>query len=227
MSVELLETAAATLGRLRERVVFLGGATISLWTTDPAARTPRVTYDVDVVAEVVTLAGYERSKVSFEKRGSQKIRTAASSVDGSTKRPSSLWMLFLQSHVSPASAADGCVRRPRPQSSIGFLLGPLFASFLPCIYWRRSLRRLRIGGNDDCIASRDFEDVILLIDSREQLLEEQRRSPDDVQAYIRPELNRLMRLPTFEYGVERALTGPAARGRVQQVTIPRLRQLVV
>ena len=30
-----------------------------LWITDLAARAPRVTYDVDVVAEVVTLAGYE------------------------------------------------------------------------------------------------------------------------------------------------------------------------
>jgi hypothetical protein len=39
--------------------VFLGGTTISLWMTDPAARAPRVTYDVDVVAEIITLAGYE------------------------------------------------------------------------------------------------------------------------------------------------------------------------
>jgi hypothetical protein len=32
------------------------GATMALWISDPAARQPRVTYDVDVVAKVVTLA---------------------------------------------------------------------------------------------------------------------------------------------------------------------------
>lgn len=65
MSVELLEPAAAALADLRERVVFFGAATIGLWLTDPAARAPRVTYDVDVVAvEVTTLAAYE----SFQDR---------------------------------------------------------------------------------------------------------------------------------------------------------------
>ncbi len=51
MSTEQLEIAASTLGELRERVVFLGGATIGLWITDPAARAPRVTYDVDYGVE--------------------------------------------------------------------------------------------------------------------------------------------------------------------------------
>jgi hypothetical protein len=58
VSTEQLEIAAAALGELRERVVFLGGATIELWITDPAARAPRVTDDVDVVAEVLTLSSY-------------------------------------------------------------------------------------------------------------------------------------------------------------------------
>jgi hypothetical protein len=58
MSTKQLEIAAAALGDLRERVVFLGGATIELWITDPAARAPRVTDDVDVVAEVLTLPSY-------------------------------------------------------------------------------------------------------------------------------------------------------------------------
>lgn len=49
MSVDLLERAVAALGVLSGRVVFVGGATIGLWFTDPMARLPRMTYDVDVV----------------------------------------------------------------------------------------------------------------------------------------------------------------------------------
>lgn len=52
MSVELLERAAAALGELSAEVVFVGGATVSLWITDPGAPPPRPTLDVDVVVEV-------------------------------------------------------------------------------------------------------------------------------------------------------------------------------
>lgn len=64
MSVELLERAAAALGDLTEEVVFVGGATVVLWITDPAAPPPRPTKDVDVIVEVATGTGY----CAFEER---------------------------------------------------------------------------------------------------------------------------------------------------------------
>lgn len=52
MSIELLERAAEDLAPFLDDVVFVGGATITLWMTDPAAAEPRPTKDVDVVVEV-------------------------------------------------------------------------------------------------------------------------------------------------------------------------------
>jgi hypothetical protein len=69
MSVDLLEAAAAAFGDLLDQVVFLGGATIGLWITDTTARAPRVTYDVDVVAEVQTLGAYEAFQVRLREHG--------------------------------------------------------------------------------------------------------------------------------------------------------------
>jgi hypothetical protein len=43
--------------------------------------------------------------------------------------------------------------------------------------------------------------------------------------YVRRELDRIMSLPAFEYGVEGALAAPDARDRVRTVTLPRLEQL--
>jgi hypothetical protein len=54
VSIELLELAAEALGPLPGEVVFLGGASVVLWITDPAAPPPRATMDVDVVVEVTT-----------------------------------------------------------------------------------------------------------------------------------------------------------------------------
>jgi hypothetical protein len=40
MSVELLERAAQALERVLNEVVFLGGASVVLWITDPALASP-------------------------------------------------------------------------------------------------------------------------------------------------------------------------------------------
>ena len=69
MSVEQLEVAAEALGELVDDVVFLSGATVGLWFTDPAARPARVTVDVDVVAEVFTPVAYGRFQAALRDRG--------------------------------------------------------------------------------------------------------------------------------------------------------------
>ena len=58
MSIELLELGASALGEIAGEVVFVGGATVTLWITDPAAPPPRPTKDVDVIVEVATRADY-------------------------------------------------------------------------------------------------------------------------------------------------------------------------
>ena len=55
---ELLLLAARRLERLRERVVFVGGATTELLVTDPGAPETRATTDVDVIVEVASYADY-------------------------------------------------------------------------------------------------------------------------------------------------------------------------
>lgn len=66
MSLELLELAAGTLGELLEDVVFVGGATVTLWITDPGAPPVRPTkdVDVDVVVGVATRSAFH----AFEAR---------------------------------------------------------------------------------------------------------------------------------------------------------------
>ena len=59
-NVEMLESAAAVLAALPDEVVFVGGATIELWATDPATPEFRPTEDVDAIVEITTLAAYYR-----------------------------------------------------------------------------------------------------------------------------------------------------------------------
>ncbi|MGB7267607.1 MAG: hypothetical protein WBC92_18970 [Terracidiphilus sp.] len=55
---DLLELAARTLEPLLPEIVFVGGCATGLLITDPGAGLVRVTYDVDVIAEIVSYADY-------------------------------------------------------------------------------------------------------------------------------------------------------------------------
>lgn len=69
MSAIQLEVAAAVLGPILEEVVFVGGATIHLWLTEPGAPPVRATDDVDVICEVSTRAEYYGLGARLRKRG--------------------------------------------------------------------------------------------------------------------------------------------------------------
>lgn len=64
-NVAKVELVAQALGDLRERLVFVGGCAVDLLLTDAAAAPSRVTYDVDLVAQVTALAGYHELEKSL------------------------------------------------------------------------------------------------------------------------------------------------------------------
>jgi len=69
VSIELLELAADGLGPLLDEVVFVGGATVTLWITDPGAPPVRPTKDVDVVVEVATRSAFHDFEARLRHRG--------------------------------------------------------------------------------------------------------------------------------------------------------------
>ena len=68
-NIQLLEAVAQALGDLRDELVFVGGCAAGLLCTSPTAAPPRVTYDVDVVAEVATLIRFHALEERFASRG--------------------------------------------------------------------------------------------------------------------------------------------------------------
>ena len=63
-NIRQVEEVARALGDLRNELVFVGGCAAGLLCDSPQAAPPRVTYDVDVIAEVAALSGYH----ALEKR---------------------------------------------------------------------------------------------------------------------------------------------------------------
>lgn len=79
-NVAEVELIAQALGELRDQLVFVGGCAVGLLLTDPAAAAPRVTYDVDLIAEVAALRAYHRLEREFSRRGFERDMAADSPI---------------------------------------------------------------------------------------------------------------------------------------------------
>lgn len=81
-------------------------------------------------------------------------------------------------------------------------------------------------GREDFLGSRDFGDIIALIDGREELPAEVQHCEPELRAYLAGELERLGAHPRFREGVSGALQAdPASQARAEAVVLPRLEQL--
>jgi len=75
--------------------------------------------------------------------------------------------------------------------------------------------------------SRDFEDVITLIDRREELVGEVGAAPEQVRAFVATELGELFRHGDFASAAEGALSGGReTQARFDLVVKPRIEALV-
>jgi hypothetical protein len=82
-------------------------------------------------------------------------------------------------------------------------------------------------GNRDFLASRDFADIIAIVDGREDLVDEVAQGPTAVRDFIASELGDLLEDPRFADGLFSALLPDAAsQTRADAIVIPRLRALM-
>lgn len=66
-------------------------------------------------------------------------------------------------------------------------------------------------GNDDLLGSRDIEDILLVVDGREELVAEIQNADDDVRCYIAEKFKALLGHEDFDHFIEGNIKGPEGR----------------
>lgn len=226
MSIELLELAASTLGDLLHEVVFLGGATVTLWITDPGAPPVRPTKDVDVVVEATTRSAFH----AFEDR-LRALRFAESQQGGVICR----WRHSATGLILDAMPADpsilGFANRWQsaaiPHSVKCQLASGISIRAAPPPYLLATkVEAFKARGREDFVASPDFGDIIALVDGREELVAEVIAADAELRAYLAEELSLLIDHPQFPDGIFGSLRPDAAsQARAEVVILPRLRAM--
>jgi hypothetical protein len=227
MSLELLELGAAALGPLIGEVAFVGGASIVLWITDPAAPPPRPTKDVDVIVEVSGRWGYEQFSERLRAQGfAEDIESRVIcrwrharldlTLDAMPTNPAILgfsnrWLAPALPHALECELPSGVLIKAITPP---YLLATKFEAFAD-------------RGQDDLLGSHDFEDAISLINGRAALVEEVRAAPGDLRAYLAKQIIRLQAIPRFDEWVAGALRPDAAnQARVEAIVLPRLAEII-
>ena len=218
-----LMAVARALGPLRERVVFVGGAIVNLYSTSPL-RTPepRITDDVDCIVEVAPRTAFYQ--LEDELRALGFVNDAASGIicrwqyQGLTVdvMPTAPEILGFSNPWYPAGFAKA-IPYLLPDASQIRILGPVY-------FVATKLVALRDRGWADLRLSQDLEDLVHVVDNRQELADEIAAAASDVQADIRQRLNQLLSHPDFLEALEWTL--PYGSGYERKFAIVRRLELL-
>lgn len=222
-NVPRLMAVAHALGPLRERVVFVGGAVVNLYSTTPTGTPePRITEDVDCLVEVAPRTAFYQLEDELRLQGF--VHDVASgvicrwnyqglTVDVMPTDPAILG--FGNPWYAPGFTQ--AQRYVLPDHTTIRLLSPVY-------FLGTKLVALRDRGWADLRVSQDLEDIVHLVDNRTELLAELAQAEDWVRTYIQEQLRALLGHPVFAEALSWTLPY-GADYTAQEVVHQRLRKL--
>lgn len=214
----MLGIVAKGLQGLKDEVVFVGGATIDLFITDPAATGTRETDDVDCVVELVGKAQYYALEERLRALGFRNpideetpvlcrwkfrgIKVDVMPTDASVLGFSNRWYPDGMAHAETLTL-------PNNERVAVFSVPYLLASKLEAFHGR---------GRGDFMASKDIEDIVTLLDGCADAEQKISAAPADARKYLGREFKKLLADKTFLTSLEGHLnSGSTVRERLDRL----------
>ena len=207
----MIETVARALGDdLLGEVAFVGGCTTGLLITDEFSKEEvRYTDDVDLIINVIGYSQWEAFKTRLREKGFResmeddvicRMRLGELKVDF---MPDDEDILGFSNRWYAAALEAAQNYSLTDELKIRLLTPPFFVATKLEAYLGR--------GNDDPLGSHDLEDILNLVDGREELVAEIEDAEEDVRDYIAEQVGALMAHGDFEYAVQGIVRGSPSR----------------
>jgi hypothetical protein len=226
-TIEMLESAAKALGPLVDGdVVFVGGATIALWTTDQAASDFRPTDDVDVIVEVASRSEYYQFEDRLRELGF--VNDQGGVICRFRHRAENLILDVMPTEATILGFENHWQKESFPHAvAVELPAGRTIRAVPPPYLLATKLEAYRSRGEGDLFQSHDFEDLITLIDRREELVGEVHGAPAELREFVATEFADLLRHRDFDPAGEGALTGGSETlARFERIVKPRIESIV-
>lgn len=199
-NLALLVGMVQAMGPLCDQVVFVGGCATGLLIDNAKLMDVRPTEDVDAIVEVATLAGYHALAEQLMQRGFK--QTMADNTP-----PFRWYWNGMQLDLVPLEEKVlGFANRwykPGFEAAItatlpsGLQLRHLSAPY----FMATKLEAFKDRGNNDVYLSHDLEDVITVVDGREELINELATAPHDVRYFVAQTLRGILLHTDFANGL--------------------------
>ena len=216
-SLEMLAHIAKGLGPLKDKVVFVGGSTVSLYLTAPGAATVRPTEDVDCVIQVLSRGQYYKLEAELERLGFRHVtekdapicRWSYKGLTADIMPTEGSVLNFKNSWYPDGYEFAITVKLPSGEQVRIFSLPYFLASKIEAFADR---------GHGDFLTSPDMEDIITVLDGSETVAEEISAAPAKVKKHLAKKFREFLQDDRFTESLEGNLCSPAGTsGRVERI----------
>lgn len=198
LNITRIKSVFHALGNLGEKVVFVGGATVSLY-IDTKTEEIRPTDDIDVVIEIYTHQEYAALDEKLRKLGFENDQTSGIicryTING--------LMVDVMPTQSQALGFSNKWYQPAFENAIHHSLGDeKIRIFSPPYFLASKLEAFLQRGKNDGRTSTDFEDIIFLLENRSTIWQELEEAENNLSTYIKEKFKELMQKENFEEWVD-------------------------
>ena len=195
-NLRMLEFVATKLGAIRNDVVFLGGCTTGLFISDPLVPDVRYTLDVDCIVDVISLNQYHQLEKKLTRQGFKK--SIAEDV---------ICRWFYDEVILDVMPTDekilGFGNRWYKEAIAASIIYPLTDTVEIRIvtapyFLATKFEAFRTRGKMDCYASHDFEDIVSILDGRNEIVHEINNSDAKLREYLSNSLHEVMNSSSFK-----------------------------
>lgn len=219
LMIEMLTQVAVALGEdLRQQFAFVGGCTTALLLTDDTSQEDvRHTDDVDLVVSLTSATEWYGLAEKLRAHGFRQspnnddnvvccFRLGELQVDFMPDSPeilgfTNIWYKEALEHTTKFSLSDGL--------TIRLLTAPYFLA--------TKFEAFKGRGNDDLLASRDIEDICILLDGRSEVVEEIYLGNQSLKDYLSFSCRCLKNNQDYEYMIQGNLNDRQRQQRVKRV----------
>lgn len=201
-----MKAVGFALKDLKQDYVFVGGATVALYATDSdLASEVRPTDDVDVIVELATYRGYSELDERLRNIGFQndilsgvicRYKIQGIIVDVMPTDPQAIGF---SNRWYPDGFATAQEIQLDDETTIKIFTLPYFVASK----WEAFIGR----GNNDYRTSKDFEDIVYIMENVDDFEEQLKNGPEKVREWLKVEIEPVMDTDNFEEGLYAHLTG--------------------
>lgn len=187
---EATKRVAIALGDLNERVVYVGGAIVSLYINDPAAEDVRPTKDIDITLEIASVGELEKIRETLANRGF----TQSAEDDVMCRFRLQDIKVDVMSTKEVGWAPANPWFEPGFNNAVPIQIEGIQIKILPLAYFLATkFSAFTSRGGRDPRMSHDFEDIVYILNYTSDFKEKILNSGVDVRQYLIESFQKILK----------------------------------